>query len=63
MIKADVEMQLPEDGGEDMVYFAVKSRDGKALTGSQIIEAIAEAVVMRWPNLPLEEWNEEDFDA
>lgn len=62
-LKADVEIQRPEDGGEDEVYFAVKSRDGSALTGNQIIEAIAEAVILCWENCPLEPRNEEEYDA
>lgn len=63
MIKADVEMQLPEDGGEDEVYFAVKSRDGSPLTGAQILEAISEAVLLNWPNLPIEDFNAQDYDS
>ncbi len=61
--KADVEMQAPEDGGEDEVYFCVRSTDGGSLTGNQIIEAIAEAVLLYWDNCPIEERDPREFDG
>lgn len=61
--KAHVEMQRPEDGGEDMVFFRVQSQDGSALTGNQIIEAVAEALLLYWDNMPIEEREDEEFDS
>lgn len=62
-LKAHVEMQRPSDGGEDQVYFSVQSRDGSSLTGNQILEAISEAIILLWPNCPIEPRNEEEYDC
>ncbi len=62
-LKAHVEIHLPEDKGEDQVSFTVTSPDGRALTGNQIVEAVAEAVLLYWENNPLEAFNLRDFDA
>lgn len=62
-LKADVEIQMPEDGREDEVAFFIKSRDGLALTGNAIIEAVAEAVLLAWENCPMGERNDLEFDA
>ncbi len=61
--KAHVEMQRPEDGGEDEVYFCVTSPDGDPLTGNQIVEAVAEAVLLHWDNLPSDDRSPSEFDA
>lgn len=61
--KAHVTIQRPDDGGEDAVGFYVYTQDGSALTGNQIIEAIAEAILLHWENLPMERWDMGDFDA
>lgn len=58
-LKADVEIQMPEDGREDEVAFFIKSRDGLALTGNAIIEA----VLLAWENCPMGERNDLEFDA
>lgn len=61
--RADVQIQKNEDGHEDEVAFFVKSHDGKALTGQQIIEAISEALILYWDHMPMEERTHEEFDA
>lgn len=61
--KAHVEVQRPDDGGEDEVAFVIRSSDGKALTGNQIIEAVAEAVVLYWENCPIEIRDDAEFDS
>ncbi len=62
-LKASVEIQRPEDGDESEVAFYVVSGDGNPLTGNQILEAIAEALVLHWPNNPLEERHFSEFDS
>lgn len=62
-LKAHVEMSLAEDGSENEVGFFVSSPDGSALTGNQIVEAIAEAVLILWENNPIEPRSDSEFDA
>lgn len=62
-LKADVEIQRPEDGSEDAVALYVKSQDGSDLTGNQILEAVAEALLLYWENCPIEVREDEEFDA
>jgi hypothetical protein len=62
-LKADVQIERHPDGREDEVAFHILSRDGKALTGNQIVEAVAEAVLLYWDNCPIEERDELEFDA
>lgn len=61
-LKAHVELHKKE-GSEAEVGIMVTSRDGTPLTGNQILEAVAEALLIYWDNYPLESREYEEFDA
>ncbi len=58
-----VEIHKRSDGGMWEVGFDIFSTFGKDLTGQQIVEAVADAVLMYWDFCPIEERKAEDFDA
>ena len=62
-LRANVMMLQPKDGRLNSVRFDVQSADGTDLTGNQIIEAIAEMLILEWPNCPIEERHEDEFNS
>lgn len=60
--KADIEIQK-DVSDETWVILKIESRDDKPLTGNQIVEAVAEAVLLHWDNCPIEPRDEMEFDA
>lgn len=61
--KADVEMQRPEDGSENEVAFVISTPDKSPLTSNQILEAVAECLILHWDHAPIEPFNYMDYDA
>ncbi len=57
----DVQFQYLEDLTQ--VNFDVLSVDGKPLSGQDILDAIAETILLKWDNYDLTETKEEDLDS
>lgn len=60
--RADVELHKNSET-ESEVMLLVKSADGRPLTGNQILEAVAEAILLYWDHIPIESRDELEFDA
>lgn len=62
-LKADVEIHRADDLNESEVYFSVYSPDGSSLTGNQILEAVADALLYYWDNNPEIRHERDEYDA
>jgi hypothetical protein len=60
--KITVAMEKSSHGREDEVFFHVKHVDGEPLTGQDIVDAVAESVLMYWDNMPLEVRDEKNLN-
>lgn len=59
----EVLTQRTDDGRHAMVVFTVHAPDGQDMTAQQVLEAIAEALLLHWDNAPIEQMNIGDFDS
>ncbi len=57
----DVQFQYLEDLTQ--VNFDVLSTDGRPLSGQDILDAIAETILLKWDRYDLTETKEEDLDS
>lgn len=62
-LKAQVQMQIPLRGNYSTVGFYIWTEDGSFLTGQQILEAVAEALLLNWDHNPLQPFNAEKYDS
>lgn len=59
----EVIMQRTDDGKADMVVLTVHSPAGEDMTAQQVLEAVAESLLMNWDSAPMEAFNLGDYDA
>lgn len=61
--RVEVIMQRTDDGRADMVVFTVHSPDSEDMTAQQVLEAVAESLLVNWDNSPLEPQDPLEWDA
>lgn len=63
--KLNIQMDklLKVEPGVNAVQFVVFYEEADEPTAQQLLEAVSEALIMHWDNAPIEDINEQDYDA